>query len=505
MIYPASKVLLASLVVNAALVFGAPIRTSPPSHNVARAVDDDPLVERVHIEHVPSHMRSVDPDPSEARSIPQAREIAPENAIRNTAPSDEVEARDPLPEIERIVRRYPRRSLYERHETRSTSSSTPPEARSPSPEAESPPVVRRFFRRELFERHQARSESSTPPLEAREPAPQEDVAPRKFPRKILAEYYVEKRTPEPAPAPPSIPEPPVAREPEPEPELPTNRIVRRFARRGMAEKVEARQDPADTPPAPPTGDNNNTPPIVPVAPPAQPSSAAPLAAASPTKTATGTATASASIVSGAATATTTATTTNPVVEIINANKAANFVNPSSLPQNGLPVEIDREHETTVYHQKTTEHISQCNGEVKANPGVAPVASAVPSGTTAPTALPSSSGTPPVTPVTPPVPPVVPAQGNNGGNANANPNPVEPPKPTATTTQVDASVVPSQVTDPQLNPTPAVLPANGGDAATGTPDVARRDDVVADPIILRGRALGFSGPAYASYLKRSTMN
>lgn len=493
MIYPASTFLLATLVVHAASVFGAPIRIPASSQPIARALDSDPvLVERtaITIEKVPNSQRSVDPDPTEARSIHQ-REIVPEIATRNTAPSDEVEARDPLPAIEEIVRRYPRQSLYERHETRSPPSS-PPEARSPSPEPESsPPGERRFFRRALYERHQPRAEPPTPP-EARDPKPEEPKV-RRFPRKILAEYYAEKRSPTPPPA----PEPIVAREPEPEaqpaPEpdhdATSGKMVRRFARRGMAERVEARQTPDDTTP-----------------PPANPPAAVPSPPPTPVISSVNNASGATPTSSGVASVATPSSSQspspsssgNPVVDIINANKAANFV---GLPQNGLPVEVDREHETTVFHQKTTEHISQCGDKVTTpNTPVTPPGSPV----VPPSSNPSGSSTPPV-------PSPVPQQGNG------NTPPVPQQSNTGTTpppVQQGGDGDPKPVTDGTTppTPTPSSDPANASSASPSplpvtsdatTPPPARRDgDGLADPIILRGRSLGYSGPAWASFLKRS---
>lgn len=498
MIYPASTFLLATLVVNAASVLGAPIRIPASSQPIARALDDPVLVERTKIEKVAPVARSVDLDPAEARSIHQ-RETVPEIATRNTAPSVEVEARDPLPEIEEIVRRYPRRELYVRHET----PSSPPEARSPSPDPESSPptVVRRFFRRELYERHQPRAEPA-PPVEAREPTPAPPVLQaRKFPRQILAEWYsAEKRSPT-----PPADEPVVARAPEPEPQpkpepvAAPNRMIRRYARRGMAEQVEAMEarqvpDPATPPPA-------NVPPVDPNA-----SSSVPPSAATPT--------ASSSSASPSATLPVLGTEPNPVVDIINGpNKAGNFVG-GALPTNGLPMTIDREHETTVYHKKTSEHINQCGSPVGSTtpvtPGSPPVPPVpIPSSTTStgplvpPVPVPSGQTGTGTNPVVPPVQPGTPVQPVPGQQGAVPPPPTDgtttvPPPATPSGDATNAPIVPPVV--PASGTDPALSPATPVDGTQQPPPQVRRDG--ADGTILRGRSLGYSGPAYASYIKRS---
>ncbi|KAG6276974.1 hypothetical protein E4U46_001101 [Claviceps purpurea] len=268
MIYPASTLILATLVFNAASVLGAPVRIPSASPPVARALADDPVLPRkVEIVDVPARMRSLDDDPMDARS-------APEIDIRDTASSESIEARDPLPEVEEIVRRYPRKVYHDFYQKRSQPSA-PPEKRAPEPDT--PQIERRFPRRSLYERYQKRSEPASPPVEARAQAAEPpELQQRRYPRKVYADYYEKRSTP------PSPPEQPVAREPAPEPETVQ---ARRFPREVYMKHYERRQaDPvkhygrqAETPesaPADATTPDAATPPTDPAAAPAQPSGAA---------------------------------------------------------------------------------------------------------------------------------------------------------------------------------------------------------------------------------------
>lgn len=225
-----TTLMLATLVFNAALVFGAPVRIPTVPEVAVRAVVDEPILPRVAIVDVqPEHKRSVDGTNGRPRL---AREIAPELDTREPASPESVEIRDSLPEVEKIARRYPRRSLFEFYEKRSPEPSPAPSDPAAQPEIRSAPaepqpeLTRRFPRRVYHDYYAKRAEPA--PLEARseEPAPAAPQLQRRYPRRVYAEYY-EKRSapptdnvprepaPEPAPAPEPVPEP--APEPAPEP------------------------------------------------------------------------------------------------------------------------------------------------------------------------------------------------------------------------------------------------------------------------------------------------
>ncbi|TFK27807.1 hypothetical protein FA15DRAFT_753996 [Coprinopsis marcescibilis] len=182
MIYPATLI-LATLVFNAASGLGAPVRVTQSTH-VSRA-DSDDLAARKVIVDVPARVRSV--------------EATSENDTRDTS-SQPIEARDSLPEVDRLVRRFPRRHLADFYRR-----STQPEARSPvearSEQIEAPELQRRYPRRGLAEMYEKRA---TPPSE--EPvarSEQDEPLYRRFPRKVYADNVKrQEETPagEPTPA-----------------------------------------------------------------------------------------------------------------------------------------------------------------------------------------------------------------------------------------------------------------------------------------------------------------
>lgn len=247
-----TTLILATLVFNAASILGAPIRipSTAPEVEVRTPVAQPAIPKVAVVETVPVYKRSAEGTATRPRL---ARETVPEHESRDTA-SESVEMRDSLPEVEKIVRRYPRRHLAEFYEKRSPDPSPAPDAPSaPSSQAEArsepaPPVERRFPRRALFERHAQRSTESAPPIEARNEYDPEGHFVREHNPELMAKREAlptddnVPREPEPAPAPAPVPEP----APNPAPAEQSEK-VRRFPRRVYAEYYSKRQDTQDPP------------------------------------------------------------------------------------------------------------------------------------------------------------------------------------------------------------------------------------------------------------------
>jgi len=257
-----TTLMLATLVFNAATVFGAPIRIPTAPEVVVRATVDDPILPRVEVVDVqPVRKRSVAGNANRPRL---AREIEPEQDTRDTASTESVSLRDSLPEVEEIVRRYPRRALHDFYAKRSpepsSSSGHSPQAIPRSEPA--PELTRRFPRRALHDRYAQRSEPAPPPTEARSEGSDPDPH---FQRRENPELFEKRsapttsdnlpREPEPEPSPAPVPEP--APEPVVKPQVQEQR--RSFPRRVLAEKYEKRQEaPAPLEEAPPVSPTPTT-------------------------------------------------------------------------------------------------------------------------------------------------------------------------------------------------------------------------------------------------------
>lgn len=247
-----TTLILATLVFNAASILGAPIRIPDAAPDVVKrapaghAQPTLPTIPKVPVVDVqPVHKRSVNGMANRPRL---AREVVPEHDIRDTA-SESVEIRDsPIPEVERIVRRFPRRHLAEFYERRSPEPAPAPSAPSPQTQPRSepaPPVERRFFRRSLFDRHAQRSADPepAPPLEARNEHDPDGHFVRDHNPELMA-----KRDALPTDNVPREPEPAPAPEPAPNPAPSTNsEKVRSFPRRVYAEYYAKRQDDENKP------------------------------------------------------------------------------------------------------------------------------------------------------------------------------------------------------------------------------------------------------------------
>jgi len=149
MISSASTLLLATLVFNAASVFGAPIRY-PNVDMAVRAEITEPLVPRVRI--------------ASSREVPEVRDTVP----------PPVERREASTEGSNLPRRFPRRVYHDFYEKRADPVE-PPVARAPKPDSE-----RRFPRRVYHDRH---AESADTPVARAEKLENE----RRYPRRALFE------------------------------------------------------------------------------------------------------------------------------------------------------------------------------------------------------------------------------------------------------------------------------------------------------------------------------
>lgn len=393
MIYSASSLFLATLVFNAASVWGAPVPVSSDGLPVVRSTGDD-ILPRMKIVDVVPHQRSVDSEQVDARDTASS--------------SSSIEARDPLPEIEQIVRRFPRK-VYQDYYTKRALSPTP----DTEPVARSPEVVeRRFPRRALYERHEERS-NPAPPEARSEQAEPADIQ-RRYPRKVYADYYQKRES-----SPPTVVE---ARQPAPE----LTDSGRRFPRQVLAERYVKRQDdataanpPADAPPAAVETPAANPTPVVP--------------------------TASTSVSASAS----TATATSPIVPPLDLNRIVKDITSGDLNsfQPGTTIK-----ETTLLINKIT-HIDN-KGSADQN-----------------------------APVVPPVVPGTPA------SSSATPTSSSATAATASPTAAGDVPAPESATTPPAAPVNEANPVEGGASRRSLGSVIRRQ-------------LGYSGPAWASHLKRS---
>lgn len=161
MISSASTLLLATLVFNAASVFGAPIRY-PNADIVVRADITKPVVPKVRI--------------ASSREVPEVRDTVP----------PPVEKREASTEDSNLPRRFPRQVYHDFYQKRADLVE-PPVARAPKPDSE-----RRFPRRVYHDLHAERAD--TPVARAEKPESE-----RRYPRRAL----FEKRNDAAAPAVPT--------------------------------------------------------------------------------------------------------------------------------------------------------------------------------------------------------------------------------------------------------------------------------------------------------------
>jgi neural Wiskott-Aldrich syndrome protein len=150
MISSASTLLLATLIFNAASVFGAPVRY-PDADMVVRAEITEPVVPRARF--------------ASSREVPEVRDTVP----------PPVEKREASTEDSNLPRRFPRRVYHDFYQKRADSVE-PPVARAPKPDSE-----RRFPRRVYSDLYAERAD--TPPV-ARAEKPEME---RRYPRRALFE------------------------------------------------------------------------------------------------------------------------------------------------------------------------------------------------------------------------------------------------------------------------------------------------------------------------------
>lgn len=150
MISSASTLLLATLVFNAASVFGAPVRY-PNADMAVRAEITEPVVPRVRF--------------ASSREVPEVRDTVP----------PPVQKREASTEDANLPRRFPRRVYHDFYQKRADPVE-PPVARAPKPDSE-----RRFPRRVYKDLHAERAD--TPPV-ARAEKPQTEP---RYPRRALYE------------------------------------------------------------------------------------------------------------------------------------------------------------------------------------------------------------------------------------------------------------------------------------------------------------------------------
>jgi len=149
MISSASTLLLATLVFNAASVFGAPIRY-PNADMVVRAEITEPVVPRARF--------------ASSREVPEVRDTVP----------PPVEKREASTEDSNLPRRFPRRVYHDFYQKRADPVE-PPVARAPKPDSE-----RRFPRRVYYDLHAERAD--TPVVRA-----EKSESERRYPRRALFE------------------------------------------------------------------------------------------------------------------------------------------------------------------------------------------------------------------------------------------------------------------------------------------------------------------------------
>jgi len=149
MISSASTLLLATLVFNAASVFGAPIRY-PNADLAVRAEITEPVVPRARF--------------ASSREVPEVRDTVP----------PPVEKREASTEDSNLPRRFPRRVYHDFYQKRADPVE-PPVARAPKPDSE-----RRFPRRVYYDLHAERAD--TPVVRA-----EKSESERRYPRRALFE------------------------------------------------------------------------------------------------------------------------------------------------------------------------------------------------------------------------------------------------------------------------------------------------------------------------------
>ncbi|EDR08602.1 uncharacterized protein LACBIDRAFT_294125 [Laccaria bicolor S238N-H82] len=150
MISSASTLLLATLVFNAASVFGAPIRYTD-ADMVVRAEITEPVVPKVRF--------------ASSREVPEVRDTVPPLVAKREASTED----------SNLPRRFPRRVYHDFYQKRADPVE-PPVARAPKPDSE-----RRFPRRVYSDLHAERAD--TPPV-ARAEKPESE---RRYPRRALFE------------------------------------------------------------------------------------------------------------------------------------------------------------------------------------------------------------------------------------------------------------------------------------------------------------------------------
>jgi hypothetical protein len=471
-----TTLMLATLVFNAATVLGAPIRIPTAPEVVVRATVDDPILPRVEVVDVqPVRKRSVEGNANRPRL---AREIEPEQDTRDTASTESVSLRDSLPEVEEIVRRYPRRALHDFYAKRSpepsSSSGHTPQAIPRSEPA--PELTRRFPRRALHDRYAQRSEPAPPSTEARSEGTDPDPH---FQRRENPELFEKRsapttsdnlpREPEPEPSPAPVPEP--APEPVVKPQEQEQR--RSFPRRVLAEKYEKRQE---------------APPPLEEAPPVSPT---PTSAPTATPTATG-----------------ANVDFNKVIgDAINAGTTVGLkVDPPPSNADPKSSEDNKRKETKI----TIHIIQQENSNRKVEPNPASTSTSSAPGST-PTASPTSTSTTAPSPSPSPE-----ADGNSKPTDGETDKPKEegsekPPAEGSTDEKdADGAARKEKPATGAAESTPGSPPAAGDSADTPTPrsdeEIARDIDsanAAAEPIVKR--KLGLSGALLATWTRRNIQN
>ncbi|KAJ2926054.1 hypothetical protein H1R20_g11030, partial [Candolleomyces eurysporus] len=476
-----TTLILATLVFNAASVLGAPIRIPTAPEVAVRAAVDEPILPRVEIVDVqPEHKRSVDGTSSRPRL---AREIAPEHTTREPASPESVEMRDSLPEVEKIVRRYPRRSLFEFYQKRSPEPSPAPSDPAAQLETRSAPaepeLQRRYPRRVYHDYYAKRAEPAPPEARSEAPAPDAPQLQRRYPRRGLAEYYEKRsapptdnvrREPSPEPAPEPAPEPVPEPAPEPAPVKPQEQEHHVREVEPPTDYLEKRQEESEgsqTPPeAPPAGETTTT------------------SSASPTATLPGTPLGGATTTSTTTSTTSAATPTSGVPQNLDFNRviADAIVKGNSNTVHEGPNGKTNSYKDTTIMIKITQ---QENSDRKLDP------------------VPSSSNAAP-TPTS--------TDKGSAGTGGA----------TATSTSSTSSTASATATPPPSTETPpsgstgddSTKPADTG-ASTPPPDggegaaaqESRRDlgedNAAAQPI--KKRTLGLSGALWATWSRRNAMN
>ncbi|RXW25524.1 hypothetical protein EST38_g343 [Candolleomyces aberdarensis] len=476
-----TTLILATLVFNAASVLGAPIRIPTAPEVAVRAAVDDPILPRVEIVDVqPEHKRSVDGTSSRPRL---AREIAPEHTPREPASPESVEMRDSLPEVEEIVRRFPRRSLFEFYQKRSSEPSPAPSDPAAQLETRSAPaepeLSRRYPRRVYHDYYAKRAEPTPPEARSEAPAPDAPQLQRRYPRRVLAEYYEKRsapptdhvlpREPSPEPAPEPVPE----AAPEPAPVKPQEQ--ERHAREVEAptEYLEKRQEESEGSPttteAPPAGETTTT------------------SSPSPTATLPGT-----PLPTGGATTTSTSTTSVPTPPTSGVPQTLDFnrvIADAIVKGNSNTVHEGPNGKTNSYKDTTImiKITQQENSDRKLDP-VPSSSNAAPTPTSTDTKGSASKGgaTPTSTSST-----------SSTASATATPPPSTETPPPSGSTGDDSTTKPADTGA-------STPPPDGGEGAA---QESRRDlgedNAAAQPI--KKRTLGLSGALWATWSRRNAMN